>query len=245
VFSLGLVIYEMLTGYLPEWPYDWPLPKIERLKRRLSPRLVGWLRRAIAVRPEQRYKNANVMYREFKRLSNGKKRKSRSSSVKKTDDPALWEKVLFSQFQRKYRKALDTRHDCRHCGGPIAETMTACPWCGVRMPNWQHDVGFPAHCPRCSRGSKLDWRYCAWCYGPGFEVETNRHYPDKRYQARCSNSQCRGELMPFMRYCPWCRQKVKRAWKLPGKSSACRHCGWGVDRDFWHHCPWCAKALDP
>jgi hypothetical protein len=248
VFSLGLVIYELLTGHLLEWPYDWPPPRIERLKRKLNPKLVDWLRRAVAVRPEDRYKNADVMYREFKRRSNGKKRKGRTADRKpdgKPGDPALWEKVLFSQFQRKYRRALDTRHACNHCDGPIAEAMAACPWCGVRNKVWRHDVSFPAHCPRCHRGSKLDWRYCAWCYGPGFEVETERRYTDRRYRARCSNNKCRGELMPFMRYCPWCRQKVKRAWKLPGTQSSCRHCGWGVDRNFWHHCPWCAKALGP
>jgi hypothetical protein len=104
-------------------------------------------------------------------------------------------------------------------------------------------LSFPAHCPRCHRGSKLDWRYCAWCYGPGFEVETKRRYSDRRYQARCSNRSCRGELMPFMRYCPWCRQKIKRPWKLPGSSASCKSCGWGVDLDYWNHCPWCAKDL--
>jgi serine/threonine-protein kinase len=244
VFSLGLVIYELLTGYLPEWPYEWPLPEHERLKRRLEPALVDWLKRAIAVRPEQRYKDADVMYREFRRLAGvkGRKRKSRTRG-RLQDDPELWQKVLFNQFQRKYRKTLETRLDCRHCSGPIAETMFACPWCGVATDPKRQRLSFPAHCPRCRRGSKLDWRYCAWCYGPGFEVETKRRFGDRRYQARCSNRSCRGELMPFMRYCPWCRQKIKRPWKLPGSSASCRSCGWGVDPDYWNHCPWCAKDL--
>lgn len=245
VFSLGLVIYELLTGYLPEWPYDWPLPGNDRLKRKLKPALVEWLRRAIAVRPEHRYKNADVMYREFKRLKNGNGRKRKGKPKRrKQADPALWQKVLFKEFQRKYRKSLDTRHECRHCSGPISEPMLACPWCGVRTDPRRQTLSFPAHCPRCHRGSKLDWRYCAWCYGPAFEVETNRRYSDQRYAARCANTQCRGELMPFSHYCPWCRHKVKRDWKLPGSSERCKSCGWGVDRNYWHHCPWCAKALD-
>jgi hypothetical protein len=244
VFSLGLVIYELLTGHLPEWPYDWPLPGNDRLKRKLKPRLVDWLRRAIAVRPEHRYKDAQVMYREFKRRANGQRRK-RGSSRRKRDDPGAWQQVLFKEFQRKYQTELQTRHQCRHCAGPIAEAMRACPWCGVKTEPRHQDLGFPAHCPRCHHGSKLDWRYCAWCYGPAFEVETTRHYSDKRYTAHCSNRKCRGELMPFMHYCPWCHEKVRRAWKLPGSKETCRHCGWGVDRNYWHHCPWCAKALDP
>lgn len=245
VFSLGLVFYEVLSGHVPEWPYDWPPPHIQRVRSRLAPKLVDWLRKSIEVRPEKRFKNANAMYREFKRLRNGSAKKKRSKKSKRTlDDPDLWQKVLFRQFQRKYGKLLETRYHCRHCTGPVAESMQACPWCGATDALHRHETTFPAKCPRCDRGSKLDWRYCPWCYGAGFEVETKRSYPDRRYSARCSNSKCRGDLIPFMRYCPWCRTKVKRPWKLPGSNSTCRSCGWGVDRYFWHHCPWCTKALN-
>jgi serine/threonine-protein kinase len=243
VFSLGLVIYELLTGYLPEWPYDWPLPRADLLKRKLKAALVDWLRRAIAPRPEHRYKNADVMYREFKRHANGNGRKGKRRSRRKDDDPGLWQHVLFKEFQRKYRNELETKQECTHCDGPIAETMLACPWCGAKTDPRNQKLSFPAQCPRCHHGAKLDWKYCAWCYGPGFDVTTNRHYSDERYTARCSHADCRGELMPFMRYCPWCRRKVEKRWKLEGSKERCNSCGWGVDRSYWHHCPWCAKAL--
>ena len=71
VFSLGLLIYELLSGYLPEWPYTWPPPEIKRVREKIGPKLADWLRRAIEVRPEKRFKNAATMYREFKRLRNG------------------------------------------------------------------------------------------------------------------------------------------------------------------------------
>lgn len=243
VFSLGLVIYEMLSGHLPEWPYDWPPPGIARVRARLKPGLVDWLRKAIAVRPEDRYKNAVAMYREFKRLKNGAGRSRARKRKARADDPALWQHVLFKQFQRKYRSVLDTRHRCEHCDGPIAASMQACPWCGSTIDAAKIEHGFPAECPRCARGAKLDWAYCAWCYGAGFEIETNRSYPDRRYEAHCPAKGCRGPLMPFMRYCPWCRTKVKKPWKLPGSNKCCKSCGWGVDTDYWNHCPWCAKAL--
>jgi serine/threonine-protein kinase len=243
VFSLGLVIYELLSGHLPEWPYDWPLPEAKRVRSRHGSKLVEWLHRAIQVRPENRFKNAVSMYREFKRLRNGAGKKKRAPNGS-ADDPELWQKVLFRQFQRKYRKVLDTRFECRHCTGPIAETMQSCPWCGSHSPRPRGECRGPAQCPRCERAVKLDWHYCPSCYGPGFESETTRRFSDKRYSARCQNEKCRGLLMPFMRYCPWCRAKTKRPWKLAGSASRCPHCRWGVDTRFWHYCPWCTKALE-
>jgi eukaryotic-like serine/threonine-protein kinase len=243
VFSLGLVVYELFSGHLVEWPYSWPPPGSERVRAKLKPRLIDWLRRAIEVRPEDRYKNAAVMYAEFKRARNGAARKKTPRKSTDAEDPALWQRVLFRQFQRKYRSVLDTRYECRDCTGPVSEAMCACPWCGTGKPLEHFVTQYPAACPRCRRGSKLDWKYCAWCYGVGFEVETTRSYSDSRYSASCSNSGCKGPLMPFMRYCPWCRTKVKRAWKLPGSQSRCPSCRWGVDTNFWHHCPWCTKAL--
>jgi serine/threonine-protein kinase len=245
VFSLGLVIYELLSGYLPEWPYDWPPEGIKRVREKLRPRLVDWLHRAIQVRPEGRYKNAVAMYREFKRVRNGSARKKRRGNHRgSADDPSLWQTVLFRQFQRKYRKTLDTRYRCRHCMGPVSELMRSCPWCGAEPPLDRHEHRHPAECPRCGRGVKLDWHYCPTCYGPGFEPETTRNFPDKRYVAKCQSSRCRGPLMAFMHYCPWCRSKVRRPWKLVGSETRCPHCRWGVDTNFWHYCPWCTKALE-
>jgi serine/threonine-protein kinase len=244
VFSLGLVIYELLSGYLPEWPYDWPPRRIKRVRAKLKPKLVDWLRRAIQVRPEKRFKNAVTMYREFKRLRNGAGKKKRAHRRQAIDDPSLWQKVLFRQFQRRYRKVLDTRYECRQCSGPVAEMMQTCPWCGTERLLDKHESRLPAQCPSCGRGVKRDWHYCPSCYGPGFEVETTRRYSDRRYTAKCRNEKCRGPLLPFMRYCPWCHAKTRRPWKLPGSATRCPHCRWGVDTDFWHYCPWCSKALE-
>jgi serine/threonine-protein kinase len=68
VFSLGLIIYRMLTGYLPEWPYRWPPVGIERLRRKAHPDLVHWLRKAIEPNPRDRYHDARQMLNAFKRL---------------------------------------------------------------------------------------------------------------------------------------------------------------------------------
>src|SRR5690606_36215174 len=114
------------------------------------------------------------------------------------------------------RKTFGELVNCGRCKHPFGETMQACPWCGFRPKTYRGATGFPARCGRCGRGRKLDWKYCAWCYGPGFEKVSDRDYSDVRYTARCGNPRCaRKEVMPFMRYCPWCRTKLKRKWKVP------------------------------
>ena len=149
---------------------------------------------------------------------------------------------MAAQFQRLYKKALGTEHQCGRCGGPVSEAMTHCPWCGTGRKVHNGESRMPVCCPRCHRGLKADWRYCPWCYGAGFEVGTTRRYKDSHYTARCINPACvEKQLMPFMRYCPWCRRKVSRKWKIEGTSGSCSSCGWGIVPEFWSYCPWCGK----
>ena len=76
------------------------------------------------------------------------------------------------------------------------------------------------------------------------QVETRRRYPDKRYTTHCPNAGCREPLMPYMRYCPWCRGKVRKAWKIAGSRDNCSSCGWGIASEFWDYCAWCSKPVD-
>jgi eukaryotic-like serine/threonine-protein kinase len=68
VFSLGLVIYRMFSGILPEWPYTWPPAGLGRLRARVRPPVILWLRRAIELRPQARYRDAVQMEQAFQRL---------------------------------------------------------------------------------------------------------------------------------------------------------------------------------
>lgn len=68
VFSLGLIIYRMLAGFLPEWPYRWPPPGIERLRRKTHPDMIKWLRKAIEPDPRHRFEDARQMLNAYKRL---------------------------------------------------------------------------------------------------------------------------------------------------------------------------------
>ena len=65
VFSLGLIVYRMLTGQWPEWPYEWPLDGYQKLKGRVSPKLVEWLRKSIEISPGRRYRDAQEMRSAF------------------------------------------------------------------------------------------------------------------------------------------------------------------------------------
>ena len=67
VFSLGLIFYRMLTGVLPEWPFEWPPPGCARLRR--QPRdLVEFIRRSIDVNPRKRYRDAVAMLAAFEKV---------------------------------------------------------------------------------------------------------------------------------------------------------------------------------
>lgn len=247
VFSLGITLYRMFSGVLPTWPYEWPLPGYSKLRTRVSADFIALLRRAVEVDPRKRFRDALQMEDAYQAIRPRALLVKESKTLTKKKTTATlhdWREVQRKQFLRLFGAALDARYGCTACGGPVSEAMQACPWCGKGRPRHNDATRFPQCCPRCHRGMKLDWHYCPWCYGPGFEVETEREYTDKRYTARCSNARCpRKVLMPFMRYCPWCQTKVKRRWTLPGSTQHCRSCGWGVAGEYWSYCPWCTKAL--
>lgn len=247
VFSMGIVMHRLLTGHLPEWPYDWPFPGFERLRANLHADLIAVLKKACDLEARRRYKDACQMLVAFERAKHLRKKSAGTVVSRRVggERPTSWKKVRFREFQRDYGKLLETKHACRKCDGPVAETMKYCPWCAdSRKQHRDEATRFTVACPRCRRGLKSDWTYCPWCFGPGFEPETQRKLNDKRYQGRCANAACtRKVLMPFMNYCPWCRARVKKPWRIDGSKACCDGCGWGVLRDYWSVCPWCGRSL--
>ena len=69
VFAAGLLLYRMMAGELPAWPFQWPLPRHARVKRKLGPEGVEVLRRALEIHARKRYANADVMLRAFRRAT--------------------------------------------------------------------------------------------------------------------------------------------------------------------------------
>jgi serine/threonine-protein kinase len=246
VFALGLVLYRMFAGHLPEYPFQWPPPGYRQLQKKLHPSLIALLRRSLELAPQKRFADAGAMLAAFNRVKSplGGRGVAAKRSAKSSRRSADWKSIQRRQFQQEFGKLLETKHECAACHGPVSEAMQSCPWCGKPRLAHEGSTNFPQQCSRCNRGMKLDWHYCPWCYGPGFEPSSSRQFSDIRYTARCQNGKCtRKILMPFMRYCPWCRRKVRKKWKIPESNKTCRHCGWGVAAGYWSHCPWCTKRL--
>lgn len=65
VFSLGVVIYRLLAGHWPEWPFEWPLTGASVLRRKAHPDLVEIIRRALTIDPRRRFTDADQMLAAF------------------------------------------------------------------------------------------------------------------------------------------------------------------------------------
>jgi serine/threonine-protein kinase len=246
VFSLGLILYRMFSGYLPEWPFTWPPPGFDRVRKSLHADLIAFLRRSLELDHRKRFEDGVRMAAAFRRLKPRALRgiQSRRRKGKSKKSRADWRTLRRRDFLKEYRTALETRGTCSRCHGPVAETMQFCPWCGTKHRVSADENRFRDRCPRCRRSLKTDWRFCPWCYGAAVNPDAAPRYSDTRYAARCANPRCEGkDLMPFMRYCPWCRHKVRRAWKIEGGKDKCPRCGWGVLREYWDYCPWCGRSL--
>jgi serine/threonine-protein kinase len=248
VFSLGLILYRMFSGQLPEWPYAWPPPGFDRVRRNIHPQVIAFLRRSLEVDASKRFADAMQMLAAYHRLrprvlrSTLSRRRKRRAKAAHT--PRDWRTIRHVEFLKQFRTALDLRDNCRHCHGPVSDAMQSCPWCGKKRRIRESTSRFPAQCPRCNRGMKSDWRFCPWCHGAAINPDSTYRYSDARYEAKCGNPGCKDKvLMPFMRYCPWCSRKVARRWRIAGSEHRCPRCGWGVAADYWDYCAWCGRML--
>jgi len=247
VFSLGLILYRMFSGHLPEWPFEWPPPAFDRLRKSLHADLITFLRRSLEVDHRKRYADGGSMLAAFKRVRIKALRSRpvhRANKKRDQKSQGAWRTIRQQEMLKRYRKPLELTGSCHRCHGPVSEVMQFCPLCGVKRRIGKEENRFRGHCPRCKRGLKTDWRFCPWCYGPAVNPESSYRYSDVRYTARCSNTACVDKvLMPFMCYCPWCRRKVRKRWKIEGATDRCPRCRWDVLPDYWEYCPWCARGL--
>ncbi|WP_246146029.1 serine/threonine-protein kinase [Rubripirellula lacrimiformis] len=67
VFSLGLVIYRLFSGDVPEYPFD-KLPSFNKLRRGLSKDFVDLIRKAIEPTPSKRFRDAVAMHNAMTKI---------------------------------------------------------------------------------------------------------------------------------------------------------------------------------
>jgi eukaryotic-like serine/threonine-protein kinase len=61
VFSVGLIMYRMFTGHLPQWPFEWPLKGAANLRRKAHPELIAVVRKSLEIKPTKRYRDATEL----------------------------------------------------------------------------------------------------------------------------------------------------------------------------------------
>jgi serine/threonine-protein kinase len=244
VFSLGLIAYELLTGKRADYPFDWPLQGHKRFEARVPPELRLVLRRALERDAQRRYPDAVAFHEALERGFQRIERKERPRPPRRRRKPPEPQSPLAAQqqaFHRRHGRRLEMRYRCYRCNGPLAEVMHCCPWCGASEHSFRDITSYPLVCPDCERGVRAEWTSCPWCFKGRLQGNGRKPRPDPRASRRCSRTGCEGQLRPWMRYCPMCKQKTKRVWTDPELNGRCRHCRWSVSGQFWHYCAWCGR----
>ncbi len=244
VFSLGVIAYELLTGELLTWPFEWPPPGYRRFLSRVPKSCVPVLRKACEFEPDRRYADAIEFHRALekaeKAASEVRPRRPRRRHAKASAASAL--SVQSELFRKRHGAALRMRYRCHRCDGAIAEEMPFCPWCGSGDNSFAEITPASLICPWCERGVRPEWTACPWCFAGRFEGNGRTAPHDPRAERSCSRRGCPGQLRPFMRYCPLCRQKPGRLWSHPELGERCPRCRWPVSREFWRFCAWCGRG---
>lgn len=243
VFSLGLIAYELLTGVLLSWPFEWPPENHDRFEAKVPPPLRAVLRKAAEFDPRHRYKDGQAFFRALERVfANIEVQNARTERKRrKPKAPLSPLGVQAEAFRRAHGRKLGMRFSCHRCDGPIAEEMTYCPWCGSAENSFQDITIYPLVCPECERGVRPAWKSCPWCYAGRFESNGRAPRLDYNADRTCSSKSCDGQLRTFMRYCPLCKQKVRRIWSHPELPDRCPRCRWPTSHAFLRFCPWCGR----
>ncbi len=245
VFSLGLIAYEILTGVLPTWPFEWPPERHRRFVQKVPEPVRPVLRRAAQFDPRRRYPDAQVfadaLERAFAQVEASDRpapRRRRRRAQPPEPSPLA---VQAEAFRRAHARGLDLAFCCHRCDGPIAEAMAHCPWCGSVDNSYADLTPFPLVCPECEKGVRPEWTACPWCYPGRFEGNGRRPPPDPKAVRTCTTRGCGGQLRPFMRYCPLCKRKPGRVWSHPDLPDRCPKCRWPTSHAFFRFCPWCGR----
>lgn len=250
VFSLALTVYETFAGTLPGWPFEWPLAGHARFAKRCPGPLQTVVRKGLELDLERRIADGIELRRAFERardrIHDAEARASRRPRRKRDAPPPDPFALETQWFRKRYGRVLETHYDCHACDGPISESMRSCPWCGTTRNSFREVTRFPVVCPSCERGVRPQWSACPTCSSGRFEPDGRPLPAGASAERRCARKGCGAPIHRFMHYCPACKAKVSRPWRVEGLAP-CERCRWPhVPR--WRFCGWCGKknaaALD-
>ena len=244
VFSLGLIAYEVLTGFLPTWPFEWPPERHRTFLAKVPEPVRPVLRKAAQFDPGKRYADARLfsdaLERAFAEVDAHAQTAPRRRRKLREPEPSPLA-VSAEAFRRAHGRGLELKFRCHRCDGAIAEPMAHCPWCGSAGNSFTHLTSSALVCPDCEKGVRPEWKACPWCYAGRFEGNGRRPPRDPKAVRKCSRPGCEGQLRPFMRYCPLCKRKVKRVWSHADLPDRCPRCRWPTSHAYFRFCPWCGR----
>jgi eukaryotic-like serine/threonine-protein kinase len=229
-----------------KWPFSWPPERWDRFRARVPEPLRGVLQKACAFDPADRYRSAVELHAAleaaFRRVDDAKqgapRRRRRRRVTGPTPTPFA---VGMELFRKRHGRALDLRQHCHRCNGPIAESMSVCPWCGSKDNSFAETTPAPLICGNCERGVLPEWTACPWCFAGRFKGNGRPPRPDPRALRHCKRRGCPGRLRLFMRYCPVCKTKPGRPWRHEALPERCKRCSGPTSRAFWRFCAWCGR----
>jgi len=165
-FAVALILYEYVTGFLPRWPFRWPLRGHSRFRQHTSIAMEKFIKKSLSVDPEKRFANAEQMLAALL-----------GAMPKDYVCPRCGRGILpewrfcpwcygprFDSPGTVRSSGVRYNAKCRYCGGKLMRFMRYCPWCHRKVRRSWKARPFPELCARC--GWSVDssfWSYCPWC----------------------------------------------------------------------------------
>src|SRR5262245_42222860 len=124
VFASGLVLWQMFSGRLPEWPFEWPLAGYVRLRQLIHPDMIALLKRALDLKPSRRWEDGGQMLAAYLRAKPKVLRhydRARRPKRKKPTTKRDWKEIRQQQVLHTYGRQLETTLKCNRRSGPVSE----------------------------------------------------------------------------------------------------------------------------
>ncbi len=83
VFSIGLIMYRLFGGCWPEYPFEWPMPGLAKMKNGIHEDLIKLIRKSLDINPKHRYADASNMLNAYLRIKPRVLRRLQNTTTKR------------------------------------------------------------------------------------------------------------------------------------------------------------------